>query len=110
MIGQWGALGVVWRLVLLAVLGWLCAGEAINFRFRLGFGLRGGEFGELQFQLVNQLAAAFGTCAVAVVLQARDEFLEMGDGVLGARQCGLFGGAPRAFGDEGFLACDIGCA
>lgn len=110
MIGQWGALGVVWRLVLLAVLGWLCAGEAINFRFRLGFGLRGGEFGELQFQLVNQLSAAFGTCAVAIVLQARDEFLEMSDGVLGARQCCLFGSAPRAFCDEGFLACDIGCA
>ena len=110
MIGQWGALGVVWRLVLLGVWGGLCAGEAIYFSFGLGFGLRGGEFGELQFQLVNQLAAAFGTCAVAVVLQPRDEFLEMGDGVLSARQCCLFGGAPRAFCDECFLACDIGCA
>ena len=72
--------------------------------------LRGGEFSELQFQLINQLAAAFGACAVAVVLQARDEFLEMGDSVLSARQCGLFGGTPRAFCDECFLACDIGCA
>jgi hypothetical protein len=44
------------------------------------------------------------------VLQPRDEFLEMSDGVLGARQCCLFGSAPCAFGDEGFLACDIGCA
>ena len=110
MIGQWGALGVVWRLVLLGVWRRLRTGQAVDFRFRLGFGLRGGEFGELQFQLIHQLSAAFGTCAVAVVLQARDEFLEMSDGVLGARQCCLFGSAPCAFGDEGFLACDIGRA
>jgi hypothetical protein len=51
------------------------------------------------------------------VLQARDEFLEMSDGVLGARQCCLLCSAPCAFSDEGrflrskcFLACDIGCA
>ena len=110
MIGQWGALGVVRRLVLLAVLGGFCAGQAVDFRFSLGFGLCGGELGELQFQLIHQLAAAFGACAVAVVLQPGDEFLEMGDGVFRIRQCCLFGGAPRAFGDEGFLACDIGRA
>jgi len=110
MIGQWGALGVVWRLVRLIIWRRLCAGQAVDFRFRLGFGLRGGEFSELQFQLIHQLAAAFGTCAVAVVLQPRDEFLEVGDGVFRTRQCGLFGSAPCAFGDEGFLACDIGCA
>ena len=95
-----GALGVVWRLVLLAVWRRLRAGQAIDFRFRLGFGLCGGEFVDLQFQLINQLSAAFGTCAVAVVLQPRDEFLEMGDSVFRARQCGLFGGTPRAFCDE----------
>jgi hypothetical protein len=44
------------------------------------------------------------------VLQPRDEFLEIGDGIFRARQCGLFGGAPCAFGDEGFLAYDIGRA
>ena len=117
MIGQWGALGVVWRLVLLAVLHRLRTGQAIDFRFGLGFGLRGGEFVDLQFQLINQLAAAFGACAVAVVLQPRDEFLEIGDGIFRARQCCLFGSAPCAFGDECrslcrkcVLACDIGCA
>ena len=110
MIRQWGTLGMVWCLVLLGVWRGLRAGQAIDFRFGLGFGLCGGEFVDLQFQLINQLAAALGACAVAVVLQPRDEFLEIGDGVLGARQCSLFGSAPCAFGDEGFLACDIGCA
>ena len=43
MIGQRGALGVVRRLVLLGVLGWLIAFQTIDFSFRLGFGLRGGE-------------------------------------------------------------------
>ena len=92
MIGQWGALGVVWRLVLLGVWGGLCVGQTIDFRFRLGFGLRGGEFVELQFQLINQLSAAFGACAVAVVLQPRDEFLEMGDGVC----CGFLQSIPSS--------------
>ena len=93
-------LGVVWRLVLLVIWRGLCAGQAVDFRFGLGFGLRGGEFGELQFQLIHQLAAAFGACAVAVMLQPRDEFLEIGDGVFRIRQCRLFGSAPCAFGDE----------
>ena len=110
MIRQRGALGVVWCLVLLGVWRRLRAGQAIDFRFGLGFGLCGGEFVDLQFQLINQLAAALGTCAVAVVLQPRDEFLEMGDGIFRARQCCLFGNAPCAFRDECVLACDIGRA